>query len=96
LILPLVRQLNFIKNAYANLIQFPTQLTAAASATAATSPILTDFVVMRTGDPTADVFVHGLPSTAPGLSDRPEIRMGTTKFHLGFCRRIGRIRCNSG
>jgi hypothetical protein len=76
----LVRQLNFIKNAYANLIQFPNPLTAAASATAATSPILTDFVVMRTGDPTADVFVHGLPSSAPGLSDRPEIRMGTTKF----------------
>jgi hypothetical protein len=76
----LVRQLNFIRNAYANLIQFPAPLTAAASATAATSPILTDFVVMRTGDPTADVFVHGLPSTAPGLSDRPEIRMGTTKF----------------
>jgi hypothetical protein len=76
----LVRQLNFIKNAYANLIQFPNPLTAAASATAATSPILTDFVVMRTGDPTADVFVHGLSSSAPGLSDRPEIRMGTTKF----------------
>jgi hypothetical protein len=76
----LVRQLNFIKNAYANLIQFPFPLTAAASTTAATSPILTDFVVMRTGDPAADVFVHGLPSTALGLSDRPEIRMGTTKF----------------
>jgi len=76
----LVRQLNFIKNAYANLIQIPSPLTVAASTTATASPILTDFVVMRTGDPTADVFVHGLPSTAPGLSDRPEIRMGTTKF----------------
>jgi hypothetical protein len=76
----LVRQLNFIKNAYANLIQIPSPLTVAASATATASPVLTNFVVMRTSDPTADVFVHGLPSSAPGLSDRPEIRMGTTKF----------------
>lgn len=76
----LVRQLIFLKNAYAKVVQIPSPITVTASSSAATSPILTDFICVRYGDPTADPFNHGLASTAPGLTDRPEVRQNITKF----------------
>lgn len=75
-----IREVVFIKNAYAKAVLLPLPLVLSASESAATSPIFTDFIVSRVGDPEADVFVHGLTSTAPGLSNRPEIRQNLVQF----------------
>lgn len=76
----LIRQMIFAKNAYSKVIQLPSPLMVSATITAATSPVLTDVVLIRTGDPTADVFLHDLTSTASGLTNRPEVRTLLTKF----------------
>lgn len=78
-----VRGIRFILNKYGREIRLPAPLTAAAAEDAATSPVLTDFLVLRAGDPAADLFEHGLPSTAAGLTDRPEIRVQSTRFITG-------------
>jgi hypothetical protein len=75
-----VRGIQFISNKYGNEILLPSPLTISANATALTSPILTNFLVIRSGDPTADPFEHGLASDAVGLDTRPEIRVNSTKF----------------
>ncbi len=76
----LVREIQFVSSKYGNEILLPAPLTIAAAPSAPSSPILTNFLVVRAGDPSADPFQHGLPSTAPGLDTRPEIRMISTLF----------------
>lgn len=76
----LIREVVFTKNAYAQSVSIPTPLTISATSAASTSPIFTNFIVSRTGDPGADVFVHGLASTAAGLTDRPEVRQQQVQF----------------
>ncbi|MGD1852744.1 MAG: hypothetical protein ACFB2W_00695 [Leptolyngbyaceae cyanobacterium] len=78
-----VRGIRFVSNKYGREVQLPAPLTAAATEGAATSPTLTDFLILRSGDPSADLFEHGLASTAPGLSTRPEVRLQSTRFISG-------------
>ena len=79
----IIRQMRFVKSPYANTVLLPAPLTAAATADSPASPILEDFTVLRAGDPTADPYVYGLPSTAPGLVERPPIRAALTRFISG-------------
>lgn len=67
----LIRRIEFIENQAYKRIIIPAPLKVAAASTAATSPIFTDFSVLR--DDGADPYEHGLTSTAPGLTTRPEI-----------------------
>lgn len=76
----ILTDIKFTKNAYSSSIQIPAPLMLAAAVDASSSPVFTDFIVTRTGNITSDVFTHGLSSTAAGLSTRPEIRQGVTKF----------------
>lgn len=78
-----IKNLRFQKNRYVNIAQIPAPIALSANPTARSSPILMDFVCTRTGDETQDVFTHDLPSTAPGLSARPEVREITTRV-IGY------------
>jgi hypothetical protein len=79
----IIRDLKFQKNIYAQVAKIPLPLTISAAAGALTSPILMDFVAVRFGEESQDVFEHGLPSTAAGLTDRPEVRENMSKMISG-------------
>ena len=79
----LIRQLIFAKNIYSKVVQIPSPLMVSATISATTSPILTDVILVRTGNAAADVYTHDLTSTAPGLTNRPEIRQSLTTFVSG-------------
>lgn len=68
-----VRAIQYISNQAYKRIILPAGLTVAAAPAAATSPIISDFVVLAADD--SDPFEHGLASTASGLTDRPEVRI---------------------
>ncbi len=67
----ILRQLTFAQNPYARTVYLPSPLKIQANSTTATSPVFTNFVVVVTGDSTADPYTH---------STRPEIRVSPTKI----------------
>jgi len=66
-----IRAIQYISNDSYRRIILPNSLSVAAAEAAETSPIISDFALLR--DDNTDPFDHGLSSTASGLTDRPEV-----------------------
>ena len=77
-----VRSIEYIINDAYQRIIIPAAFSIAATEDAATSPIIQDFTVRRSNN--TDPFEHGLPSTASGLTDRPEIIQAFVPLATGF------------
>jgi archaellum component FlaF (FlaF/FlaG flagellin family) len=67
----IIRSMRFVKNAYANTVLLPSPLRITANSSATSSPILTDFTIVRLGDPTIDPYIH---------SARPEVQVRMSKL----------------
>ncbi|MEM9805820.1 MAG: hypothetical protein AAF959_11115 [Cyanobacteria bacterium P01_D01_bin.56] len=66
-----VRAIEFISNDAYKRIILPSPFLVSASESAATGPVITDALILRSDN--ADPFAHGLSSTAAGLTNRPEV-----------------------
>lgn len=71
-----LRAIQFVSNSAYKRIILPNTFTVAMQAGATAGAVLSDFLLLRrnqAGTAYVDPFAHGLTSTAPGLTDRPEV-----------------------